>query len=86
MLYCHSVTIGTVGDHNLSSTITSNIYAVSLVVMTYLLEQRNGWGLSAGKNSTDGIFRSIQMEKLLLRCPCDNVRAVASMMEFPILL
>lgn len=39
MLHCHTVTIGTVGDHNLSSTITSNIYAVSLVVMTYLLEQ-----------------------------------------------
>lgn len=88
MLHCHTVTIGTVGDHNLSSTITSNIrvYAVSLVVMTYLLEQGNGYGFSAGKNSTDGIFRSIQMEKLLLRCPCDNVRVVKSMMGIPILL
>jgi hypothetical protein len=86
MLHCHTVTIGTLGDHNLSSTITSNIYTVSLVAMTYLMEERNGYGLSVTKNGTDGIFRPIQMERLLLRCPCDNVRVVESMMGFQILL
>jgi hypothetical protein len=59
MLHCHTGTIGTPGGHNLSSTITSNIYAVSLVVRTYLLEQ------SATEIDTDGVLRPIQMEKLL---------------------
>jgi hypothetical protein len=75
------VTIGTVGDHNLPSTVTSNTYTVA-----FALEERDGCGLSETNNNADRVFIQTVKLLLLLLLPCGNIKVEQSSTGCQILL